>query len=191
MTNFHFLKNMSLYIGNKFLSPWDASKHTLERSVKQLHACSLSLDIGGHNQPCCDRQDVRECMQMNMEGTFCENEFYLRESKKSFSYQQLPRSSCFKTEAWSNFEIVYPCFPNFWKFSFFHKNHRRSWSPPNLLINCFSLIRFHWIFQLFANFDVFAAACQRTLISYTRNMYLAITLGKLNLMALKNPVGQG
>ena len=72
VTNFHFLNNMSLYIGNKFLSPWDASKHTLERSVEQLHACSLSLDIGGHNQPCCDRQDVRECMQMNKERTFCE-----------------------------------------------------------------------------------------------------------------------
>ena len=70
VTNFHFLKNMSL--GNKFLLPWYASKHTLERSVKQLHACSLSLDIGGHNQPCCDRQDVRECMQMNKEGTLCE-----------------------------------------------------------------------------------------------------------------------
>ena len=77
-------------------------------------------------------------------------------------------------------------------FSIFHKNHRRSWSPPNLLINCFSLIQFHWIFQLFANFDVFAAACQPTLISYARNMYLAITLGKLNLAALKlSPVGRG
>ena len=72
VTNFHFLKNMSLYIGNKFLSPWDASKHTLERSVKQLHACSLFLDIGGHNQPCCDRQDIRHYMQMNKEGTFYE-----------------------------------------------------------------------------------------------------------------------
>ena len=72
MTNFHFLKNMSLYIGNKFLSPWDASKHTLERSIKKLHACSLSLDISGHNQPCCDLQEVRKYMQMNKEGTFCE-----------------------------------------------------------------------------------------------------------------------
>ena len=84
---------------------------------------------------------------------------------------------------------VSPIFEN--NFSIFHKNHRRSWSPPNLLINCFSLIQFHWIFQLFANFDVFAAACHPTLISYTRNMYLAITLGKLHLAALKlSPVGR-
>ena len=38
-----------------------------------------------------------------------------------------------------------PCFPNFWKYLSFHKNHRFSWSPPNLLIYCFLLIQ--WIFQ--------------------------------------------
>ena len=111
--------------------------------------------------------------------------------KKFFHISGFPVSLALKQRLEATLKLFIPCFPNFWKFSIFHKNHRRSWSPPNLLINCFSLIWFHWIFQLFANFDVFAAACQPTLLSYTRNMYLAITLGKLNLVALKNPVGRG
>ena len=50
---------MTLYIGANPLC--DALKHILiyeGRSVKHLHACSLSQDISGHNPPRCDRQDV-------------------------------------------------------------------------------------------------------------------------------------
>ena len=35
-------------------------EHDDVRSVKRLHACSLSQDIGWHNRPRCDRQDVRK-----------------------------------------------------------------------------------------------------------------------------------
>ena len=35
-------------------------EHVDVRSVKRLHACSLSKDIGWHNRPRCDRQDVRK-----------------------------------------------------------------------------------------------------------------------------------
>ena len=112
--------------------------------------------------------------------------------KNRFPISGFPVSLALKQRLEATLKLFIHASPIFENFPFFTKiTNVRSWSPPNLLINCFSLIQFHWIFQLFANFDVFAAVCHPTLISYTRNMYLAITLGKLNLAALKlSPVGR-
>ena len=113
--------------------------------------------------------------------------------KNFFHISGFPVSLALKQRLEATLKLFIHASPIFENFPFFTKiTNVRSWSPPNLLINCFSLIQFHWIFQFFASFNVFAAACQPTLISYTRNMYPAITLGKLNLAALKlSPVGRG
>ena len=113
--------------------------------------------------------------------------------KKFFHISSFPVSLALKQRLEATLKLFIHASPIFENFPFFTKiTNVRSWIPHNILINCFSLIQFHWIFQLFASFNVFAAACQPTLISYTRNMYPAITLGKLNLAALKlSPVGRG
>ena len=46
-------------------------EHDDVRSVKRLHACSLSQDIGWHNRPRCDRQDIRK-RKRTKEGAFWE-----------------------------------------------------------------------------------------------------------------------